>query len=307
MALNQKTVSDIADLLGMPEVLTQFLDSETPEEEVNPFADALTGVHVFRQEELATRIANESKPLIEDAVRIAKGNTFGTFDKRIKQETGIDKLPNESTIEYLGRATKATGTPPADESETLKTLRTELQAKEELLRTKEQELQTATTKLAGMEVEYATKLQQTQINALIDAAINAVKIEAPTALLAGQRELLKFKFDQRYEAKIVEGKTIYVDKSTGKEKRDTKLANPMSAEEIINEFAPTVVSVKNVQKAGTGLNNAAPPIQPGTEDLAQFADIAAYKKHLTENGITLISEAGKAGIDRHLAYQKSKK
>lgn len=307
MELIEQSVSALAEKLGTTaEVITKFL-SDASAEEVKPFAASLPAMQVYKPDELATRIQNEREAAALEAKNTTIGSTYGAMDKRILEDTGIAKNEGEKTIEYMARAAKEKYGSKKEESEEMTQLRSDLTAAKDLLRTKDSELQTATTKLQGMEVEFATRLQGQHTNAAIDAAINAIKIDASDAYLPSQRKLLKMEFNERFEAKIVDGKTIFVEKATGKEKRDDRLADPMTAEAIIQEFAPQVVSVKQSQKRGTEVRDTSKKNSTDTNDFAAYDSLDAYKKVLAEQGIVLSSSTGQDAIAKYIAYRDSKK
>lgn len=312
MDLIQENVSALASKLGVePEVIAKFLTDAHASEEVKPFAESLGSLHIFNPADLTTRLTNERKAAADEAERLTKGNLFGLLDKRIKEATGIEKSTDESrdSLAYAERAFKeAFGAKPgANESEEVKALRQDLAAAKELLGVKEAALQNATTKLQGMEVEYATNLQAQQFNSDLDTAINKLDIEVPdTKLLPGQRKLLKVEFDERFEVKMKDGRRSITDRKTGKEMRNDKTADPMSVEEVVASFAPTVVSLKKTQKYGAGIQAANDSSHQGLGSIGDFASLDDYKKHLTEGGITLSSQVGQDKIAAYIAARDKK-
>lgn len=294
--LNEATVSAIAEKLGLPEVLTQFQSTEAPADGVNLFADALTPLQVFQQQQFDERLTNERASAAKEAERIAVGNTWGLQDKRILQDTGIAKKEGESTIEYMARAAKEKYGKQSDESEEMKQLRQAVLDKDALLLQKNGELE-------QLKVTHATEAKTLQINARLDNAINSLAIDASAELLDSQREFLKFKFNQKYEADLVDGKVVFKDKATGAIVKDTTTASPLTEAALIAQFAPTVVSVRQSRRSGAGVRAADKSANAGTDNMADFATLDEYKKHLTENGITLLSPEGQAKISAYMKAQ----
>lgn len=303
--LNEATVSAIAEKLGLPEVLTQFQSTEAPADGVNLFADALTPLQVFQQKQLDERLSNERTTAAEEARKTAVGNTYGAMDKRILAETGVAKNDNESTVDYMARAAKEKFGTKADESEEMKLLRDEVKTTRELLVTRNGELE-------QMKVAHATEAKTNQINSKLDVAIGKLTLAVPStitkeediqAYVDSQQEFFKFKFMQKYEGDLVNGKVIFKDKATGKVETDSITGSPLTEAALVAKFAPTVVSVKQSQKAGAGVKAAANSNNSGTDNLADFATLDDYKKHLTENGITLLSAEGQAKISAYMKAQ----
>lgn len=315
MELIEQHVSALAEKLGTtPEVMTKFLSDASAAEEVKPFVDSLGGLHVFTQDDLTARIANDSAELITKARNEGTGNAYGALDKRIFKETGIAKLSEkEPTAEYATRAYKERFGSAGNESEELQRLRADIQAKDELLNTQNATITQLNTKLETMEVEGATKVQQARHNAGVDSKINALPIQPPAGLaeaeaqayIDSQREFLKFKFDQRYAVSFVDGKAVHTDKVTGKEVRGGTRNDLLSADQILEQFAPTVVSLKNVQKNGTGLNTTGNS-NSDTKDFAAYDTLEAYQKSLTTGGITLLSQKGQQLQKEYLASKNAK-
>lgn len=299
MAFNEKTVSDLADLLGMPEVLEQFRSTETPADGVNPLAEKIKGVQVFGQTQLDERITNERTAAALEAKNTAVGNTYGAMDKRIFTETGIAKNEGESTVDYMARAAKEKFGNPGNESEEMQRLRDDVKAKTELLTQKN-------TELEQLRVAHATEAKTLQINSRLDAAINALAIDAPADRLDGQREFVKFKLMQRYEVDVVEGKVVFKDKATGQIEKDSQTASPLSEAALIAKFAPSVVSVKvPSQKRGAGVDNSSHNQE--LDELAAYATIEDYKKALAAAGVTLASQDGQDKLQKYIDFRNAKK
>lgn len=294
MELNQTTVSELASKLSTtPEVLTKFLTEGTPEEEVNQSLAALRAGHVFTDTQLSERLANERAAAAEEARKTAVGNTYGAMDKRILAETGVAKNDNESTVDYMARAAKEKYGTKADESEEMKQLRQAVADKDALLVAKNGELE-------QLKVAHATEAKTLQINSKLDTAINALNINAPAELLDAQRELVKFKLMQKYEADVVDGKVQFKDKATGQVVKDTTTASPLTEAALIAQFAPTVVSVTKSQRSGAGVKAADKSKESGLDNYADFDTLEAYKKHLAESGILLMSQKGQEQIDAYI-------
>lgn len=298
--LNETIVSAIAEKLGMPEVLTQFQSAEAPADGVNPFADALTPLQVFQGSQLTERLSNERAAAAEEARKTAVGNTYGAMDKRILAETGVAKNDSETTVDYMARAAKEKFGTKVEESTEMTRLRADLAAKDSLL------AQT-NTKLQEMEVSHATERKQTQVNGTIDAPINALVIDTKPELLDAQRQFLKYKLLEKYEADLVDGNVQFIDKVTKQIKRDSKTAAPMTAADLVAEFAPSVVSVKvPSQRSGAGVKAADNPNNQGPDNFGDFATVDDYKKHLTQSGVTLTSKAGQEKITAYIKARDKK-
>jgi len=297
MELNPTTVSSLAAKLATtPEVLTQFLSQDAPEAEVQPFAETLGSLKIFQPAQFEERLTNERNSVTKDAERIAAGNTYGKIEKDIFKETGIEKGEKESTVEYMLRAAKEKFGKPADESELMQQLRQAVADKDALLIQKNGELE-------QLKVTHATEAKTLQINARLDNAINGLAIDATADLLDSQREFLKFKFNQKYEADLVDGKVVFKDKASGTIVKDTTTASPLTEAALIAQFAPTVVSIKQSQRSGAGVKAADKSNNSGTDNPADFATLDEYKKHLTENGVTLLSTEGQAKISAYMKAQ----
>jgi hypothetical protein len=299
MPLNEKIVSDLAEKLGMPEVLEQFRSAETPADGVNPLADKLTGLHVFGQTQLDERLTNERTTAAEEARRTAVGNTYGAIDSRILADTGIPKKENEKTADYVARAAKEKYGTKGDESAEMTRLRTDLEDAKTALQTK-------TTELDTLKVTHATEAKALQINSKLDLAINGLSIEAPADKLDSQRRFLKYEFEQKYSADVVEGRVEFKDKATGEIVRDPTTRTPLTEAQLIAKFAPTVVSIKTSQKRGAGVDDHSHNNNQESDDLAAFANIDDYKKHLTQAGVVLASSEGQEKISKYLEFRKAK-
>lgn len=300
---NEKIVSDLAEKLGMPEVLEQFRSPETPAAGVNPLAEKLTPLQVFSQADFDTRITNEKQMAAQEATRTATGNTYGAIDKRIKEITGLDKNADEAkdSLAYAERAFREKFGTKGNETDEVKQLRADLQAKNQLLQTKETELET-------MKATHATEAKQNRINSGLDAAINALAINAEPQYLDAHRRLVKNELMAAYEADVVEGKTVFKDKKTGKEMRNATTADLMTEAELVAQFAPTVVSIKSTsQKRGPGVSSDPQNTNSDTEDLAAFATIEDYKKALLADGVVLASSDGQEKIAKYLEFRKAQK
>jgi hypothetical protein len=155
--------------------------------------------------------------------------------------------------------------------------------------------------LEQLTVKHATEAKALQINARLDNAINGLAIDATPELLDSQREFLKFKFNQKYDADLVDGKVVFKDKA-GIVQKDTTTASPLSEAALIAQFAPTVVSIKQSQKRGAGVSASTNNPNQDLNNFSDFDTLDAYKKHLTENGVTLASQVGQ---DKIAAYMKA--
>jgi hypothetical protein len=304
MEFNETTVSEVASKLGLtPEVFTKSLLKDTPEAEVTPVLAGIKGLEVHRTEDFATRIERERKEAATEATNNAKGGVFDMVDQRIFKATGIAKLPEEArdSLAYAERAYKEKFGVKADESTELRQLRETIEAKDALLVEK-------TNKLQELEVGYATERKQAQINASLDKPILKLTINVPEDQLAGQQEFVKWKFNQAYSADIVEGKTVFTDKATGKVVTDPNRAgNPIDAETLIAQFAPKVVSLKvPSQRSGAGIKASGTSNNQGPDNFGDFASIDDYKKHLTESGVTLTSKAGQEKITAYIKARDKK-
>lgn len=298
--LNEKIVSDIAEKLGMPEVLEQFRSAETPADGVNPLAEKLTPLKVFSQTDFDTRLTNERQIAAQEATRTATGNTYGAIDSRTLKATGIAKNEGESTVDYTERAFKEKFGTKGNESDEVKQLRLDLQAKELLV-------QQTNTRLQEMEAKHATEAKQLRINSGLDAAINALSINAEAQYLDAHRRLVKSELMGAYEVDVVDGKTVFKDKKTGKEMRNTTTANLMTEAELVAQFAPTVVSIKVAsQKRGAGVDDHPHNSNQDNDDLAAFATLDDYKKSLTQSGITLASQEGQEKIAKYIEFRSAK-
>jgi hypothetical protein len=300
MEFNETTVSEVASKLGLtPEVFTKSLLKDTPEAEVSPVLASIQGLQVHRTEDFAARIDRERKEAATEASNNAKGGVFDMVDQRILKATGIAKLPEEArdSLAYAERAYKEKFGTKAEESTELRQLRETIEAKDALL------TQTA-TKLQELEVGYATERKQAQINSSLDGPILKLNINVPEADLASQQEYVKWRFNQAYTADVVEGKPVFTDKATGKVVTDPKKAgNPMDAATLIAEFAPKVVSIKAPsQRSGAGIKASDTSSNQDLNNFSDFDTLDAYKKHLTESGVTLASQVGQEKI---AAYMKA--
>jgi hypothetical protein len=283
--LNETIVSEIATKLGMPEVLEQFRSAETPAEGVNPFAEKLGLVEAFTADQLNTRLANERQMAAQEATRTATGNTYGAIDSRTLKATGIAKNEGESTVDYTERAFKEKFGTKVEESAELQRLRTELTARETALAT-------VNTELEKVKVTYATERQELQINAKIDAPINALIINTTPELLDSQREFVKFRLLQKYEVALVDGKEQFTDKQTKEVKRDPKTAAPMTAAALVAEFAPTVVSLKQdpSAKPGSGYSGSGNNFNSGDAsamDFSKYTSKEEFAKDLAKQGLSM--------------------
>lgn len=281
MELNPIAVSEAASKLGLtPEVFTKFLAKDTPEAEVTPLLTSVKALELFTADQLTQRITNERTAAATEAERNAKGNTYGAMDKRIKDDTGIEKNQGESTIDYMARAAKEKYGTKGDESAEMTRLRGDLTAARTLLTEKE-------TKLQEVEVAHATERKQTQINGRIDAPINALVINTTPELLDSQREYVKYRLFQKYDVDLVDGKEQFTDKVTKEVKRDTKTAAPMTAAALVAEFAPSVVSLKKTSAAqSSGFKSDASDFTSATIDFSQFVSAEAFAQALAKQGIT---------------------
>ncbi|RPD50050.1 hypothetical protein DNI29_04435 [Hymenobacter sediminis] len=299
MAFNEKTVSDLAEKLGLPEVLEQFRSADVPADGVNPLAEKLGTLHVFGQAQLEERLNNEKAAAAEDARKTAVGNTYGAMDKRILAETGIAKADGESTVDYMARAAKEKFGKPGNESEVMQRLRTDLEETRSAL-------QKRNTEYEQLEVKHATEAKTLQINSRLDMAINTLPIDAPTEKLDSQRRFLKYELEQKYSVDVVDGRVEFTDKATGKVVKNPTTQTPLTEAEIIAQFAPTVVSLKQTsQKRGTGVQSSSHNNNQDA-DLSEFTSLDDYKKHLTESGVTLSSQAGQDKIAAYIAARDKK-
>jgi hypothetical protein len=301
MDLIKENVSALATKLGStPEVITKFLTDAAASEEVKPFADTLGTLQIFTPEQFTQRLSNETAEAATAARNTAVGNTYGAMDKRILAETGIAKLrDDEPTIDYMARAAKEKFGKAGNEPEEIKQLRQAVADKDALLVQKNGELE-------QLKVAHATEAKTLQINSKLDAAINGLAIESPADRLDSQREFVKFKFMQKYEADLVDGKVVFKDKATGQVVKDTTTASPLTEAALVAQFAPTVVSLKQSQKRGAGVNSSADTSNQGADNFSDFATLDDYKKHLTQSGVTLLSQAGQDKIAAYIGARDKK-
>ncbi|MBG8556166.1 hypothetical protein [Hymenobacter guriensis] len=289
--LNEKIVSDLAEKLGLPEVLEQFRSTETPADGVNPFAEKLGLVETFSAEQLTARLTNERQIAAAEATRTATGNTYGAIDSRVLKATGIPKNEGERTDDYTERAFKEKfGKSGGDENAELTRLRADIAAKDQLLTQKDTELQ-------QVQVRYATEAKQTQINARLDAAINTLPINTTPELLDSQREFVKYRLSQKYDIDVVEGKEQFTDKVTKEVKRDSKTAAPMTAAVLVAEFAPTVVSLKKQSvTTGSGFQGSGNDFNKeddaATFDFTKYTSLKEFAEDLNKQGIPSGSDKG---------------
>jgi hypothetical protein len=301
MELIQENVSALATKVGTtPEVITKFLTDAQAAAEVKPFADSLGLLEVFNPEQLTQRITNERTQAATEATNTTKGNTFGTMDKRILDDTGIAKNAGELTIDYMARAAKEKYGTKANESEELTRLRGEIAAKDSLLTQKDTELQ-------QLQVQHGTERKQGQINASLDAAIHALPIQATAELLDSQREFVKYRLGQAYDIDVVDGKVVFKDKGTENVVRDSKTAAPMTAAALIEQFAPKVVSLKATSvTTGSGFQSSSTNLNDGEAsafDYTQYASKEEFAKALNKAGI---SSGSKRGTDLYSAFEKAR-
>ncbi|GAA4393552.1 hypothetical protein [Hymenobacter koreensis] len=292
MELIQENVSALATKLGAtPEVITKFLTDAAAAEEVKPFATSLSALQVFSETDFNTRLTNERQIAAQEATRTATGNTYGAIDTRILKATGIAKTEGESTADYSERAYKEKfGKPSGDESEELKRLRSDIAAKDQLLTQK-------TTELDQLNVKYATDAKQARINAALDAAINALPINVEDKYLDSHRKLVKMELMQAYDVDVVEGKTIFKEKATGKEVRDTKTADYITEKALIEQFAPQVVSLKQASTTtGSGYkgsgNNFNTDGDASGFDFSKYSSLKEFAEDLNKQGIPSGSPKG---------------
>lgn len=300
MDLNQTTVSSLAATLRTtPEVLTKFLTEAEASEEVKPFAATLGGLQVFTESDFNTRLTNERQIAATEATRTATGNTYGAIDSRILKATGIAKAADESTADYSERAYKEKfGKNGGDESEELKRLRSDITAKDQLLQQKDTELQ-------KMVAEHATEAKQARINSGLDAAINALPINAEAKFLDAHRRLVKSELMQAYDVDVVDGKTIFKDKKTGKEMRNATTADYMTEAELVTLFAPNVVSLKATSAAQpSGFKPGAPSTDASGAsviDYSQFNSRDELNTYLKRYGISPTGKEGGVHLNKFKA------
>lgn len=280
MELIQENVSALASKFGVqPEVLTKFLTDASAAEEVKPLAEALPGLQVFTQTDFDTRLANERK-LAGDT---EKGNAFGLLDKRIKALTGIDKLPEEArdTAAYAERAFREKFGKTTDSDEAQR-LRDDLKAAKDALTAKNNEFDTY-----KQTVEKQTAKQR--IASVQQAAAAKLPLADPS-----QADYLLYRFEQKY-APHLNGEVVeFKDRTTGEVVRNQRTAGPATADELLEQFAPSVVSLKQPSaKNGSGFKSSDQDLNKGdaaTMDYSAFATVEDFHKALRTQGIAAGSD-----------------
>lgn len=300
MPIAQNDVAEVATKLGIPEtaVKEMFLVGDTTTPEVAPIIESIKSGHFFTTDVLTTREANLRREASEEASRNAIGNTYGAMDKRVLEVTGIEKNKDEKTIDYIARAIQAKGGTPSEE----------LQRLQNTLAQKDQALTVLQEKYDNRDKEYSKKEKQLLINQQLDIPINALSINVDDKFVPQQRKLLKTELLEKYNVELLDnGKMKFVDKVSGQERKNPTTLEYMQADELIKEFAPTVVPLKQQTsgKRGTGLpgpldlNNTA----GDALDFSQYSSQEAFAEDLKKQGIP--TGSAKAG-ELYAAFQKAR-
>ena len=301
MELNKQAVSDLAAKLGTrSEVITTYLSQgEAPTEEVTAFQSSLPNIEVFTTDELQTRLANERNQALQGQEGKIKGSVLGDVDKAVYADTQIKRDDNEATQDYIKRAygekIAASGGKVDQQVNTLRQQLTE----------KEAALQNALTEIDTVKADFSYKLTQAQVDTQLSRAIDSVPIQAKDELIGAQKDFLRFQFNQLYDVKEVDGKTVAYSKQTGQPVTDPRTASYVPLGDIVTKMAPQYVALKeeSKQQQSSGFQNK-PLTAPGSADFSQYENADQFKDHLTKSGISLISQEGQQALEGYLKSQQ---
>lgn len=280
MELNKQIVSALAKKLNVKaEELTSVLTAEEETDAVKGVKSKVDGLQVFSEEQLTTRITNERNEAKSEGFKEGAINAYEKGEKIIAEKFGVQKKSDSEKLpELIERAIgEKTSTKPSEELKRL----------QEQLSEKDTALQNALSNLETTKSEFEQKEKQLVVDSRISELVSGLPIDADENLLPAQREFVKFQLKNKYDVDQSDGRLIFKDKATGKEIKNPVTADYKDPSEVIKEFAPSVVKLKEakVPKNGTGLKDTA--ISKQGLDGINFADYPtaeALEEHLIKSG-----------------------
>jgi len=249
--MENKNVEQLAVLFDKkPEEIKEAIEKEELTDLINEYKEKYK---IFTSEELTQKIDNVKREVIDSLGKdgkslpshiynLAKGNAFEKKEKQIaetygiKEWKGIDDLISKVIEEKLINSGKATDENLADKEKLIKDL------KEKLLNADTEKI----TAIAEEKGKYDKELIEREINSAIFAVpINSEDEEK----LTNQRRVLKTMFKDIYGFERKDGITVILKDG---EPIVNKVGDPVSMNEVINEFAPQWVDLKQVPTGGRG-------------------------------------------------------
>jgi len=255
----EKYVEVLATQLNQtPEVIEEALKTEG---EIEKLVDQYNSAHkIFTSEELGKkidnanreyleRLATDGKPIPSHIYNYVKGNAFEKHEKEwakeheIEKWDGIDDLKSQIIVKEIANSGKAT------DNEVIKKKDDRISELEGLVLGEEGKSKLAIEQAEG-------RISEKMIKFDIDNARDAVDIDADGEKLDNQRSILDAVFKQHHTFEFNKdlNRTVVSDKD-GKLLQN-KVGEPLSVLEVLNDFAPKWVDIKEVSKGGRGGSSA---------------------------------------------------
>ena len=254
---------------------------------------------IFTSEELTQKIDNikretietlgkDGKPLPSHVYNIAKGNAFEKKEKQIaeahgiKEWDGIDDLISKVADKKLENSGKAT-----DET---------LIEKENLIKELKEKVLSADEKQIVALAEEKDKYDKELIEREIDSAVRDVPINPEDEeKLINQQRVLKTMFKDAHSFERKNGTTIVLKDG---EPIVNKIDDPVPIKEVINDFAPQWVDLKEVPTGGRGGSFTDTSGKKGLTGIKNMEELIKYAeskdiKEGSEKFLELMQEAEK--------------
>ncbi len=271
--LNTQTVGELAKVLKVDSAkLTEQLmtDEADATKHVTKISELIPAdVELLTPTEKSTLLENNGKTKYNEGALAGKEILI----KNVAKEYGLKDVTITEFPKLVSKVIeqeKAKSGIQTDEK--VKTLEAEKQALQQTVTGYEAEI-------AKWKGEVDNVRSSTAIQSQMNTAVMDVNIDAPEAILPGQRAMLVREFNQHHEIKTEDGKQIiYRD---GKPLKDN-LQNPVPLVQAMKEFAPKYVSLKT---SPGGRGEGSSTSTPLNGDIANITNRESLEAYFASKGL----------------------
>jgi hypothetical protein len=283
--MKENSVAALAGLLG---ITADVINESVEKDEIGGLIENWKkDKKIYTEAELGKLIENKSVEYLDNLTTSGekipqklynhvKGNAFEVFEKKLAKQYGITEY--EGSDDLVAKiAEKNNG---KDDSEKDK----------EIDRLKKLVLDTENEK-KQIKVEERGKYDKLIVDQHLTEDVNKIDIDAEDEALLNQRKILRTMFEKEYEVKREDGQPVaYKDG----QRVNNKVSDPMPISEILLDFAPKMVKIKDVPNGGRG--DGTPETQNNAKSFKSMEEFNAYcEKHeikpYSEDMIKLQKEA----------------
>jgi hypothetical protein len=282
----EKHVEILASLLEKePEVVEEALGKEG---EIDSMVSEYKSSHkIYTSEDLAKKIENanreyveklatDGKPIPSHIYNFVKGNAFEKQEKEWAREYGIEKWDNIDDLKRQIIEKEIAKSGKAVDDGVLKSKDEKIKELKDLLLASDEE------KNKAIETERG-RIGSRMIDFDIENAVNVIDIDAEGEKLVNQRSILVGMFRQNHKLEFNHelNRTVVSDKDGNLLKN--KVGDPLSVSEVMTDFAPKWVDVKEVSKGGRGASSTSK--KPDGGDLSELKDLNELVEYAEKKGI----------------------